>query len=66
MKTGLKLKNDLMEMERLLDCVLAFGKEHALSDDFVWEIRLVLEEVETHIIIYGHEDMADHALLWKI
>jgi len=62
MKTGLKLKNDLMEMDRLLDCVLAFGKENELSDDFVWEIRLVLEEVVTNIISYGYEDKAEHEI----
>jgi len=62
MKTDLKLKNDLIEIERLADCVLSFGKEHGLSDDAVWEIRLVLEEVVTNIISYGYEDGSAHEI----
>jgi anti-sigma regulatory factor (Ser/Thr protein kinase) len=66
MKTGLKLKNDLIEIERLAGCVLAFGEENELSDDIVWEIRLVLEEIVTNIISYGYEDKAEHEIAVSI
>lgn len=62
MKTVIKLKNDLIEIERLAGCVLAFGEENELDDDIVWEIRLVLEEIVTNIISYGYEDMAEHEI----
>ncbi len=62
MQTVLKLKNDLIEIERLADCVLAFGEKNKLNDEIVWEIRLVLEEIVTNIISYGYEDKADHAI----
>ncbi len=62
MKTDLKLKNDLVEIERLAGCVLAFGQENKLAEETVWEIRLVLEEIVTNIISYGYADTADHAI----
>ncbi|MBW2217476.1 MAG: ATP-binding protein [Deltaproteobacteria bacterium] len=66
MKTGLKLKNDLIEIERLAGCVLAFGEENELNDDIVGEIRLVLEEIVTNIISYGYEDKARHEIAVSI
>ncbi len=62
MQIDLKLKNDLVEIERLAGCVLAFGRENKLADDTIWEIRLVLEEIVTNIISYGYADRADHAI----
>jgi len=62
MKTELKLKNDLVEIERLAGRVLSFGREHNLPDELVWEIRLVLEEVVTNIISHGYADRGGHAI----
>lgn len=62
MNIDLKFKNELSEIERLVGCVLAFGEENELTDEIVWEIRLVLEEIVTNIISYGYEDKADHAI----
>jgi len=62
MKTELKLKNDLVEIERLAGQVLSFGREQNLPDELVWEIRLVLEEVVTNIISHGYADRAAHAI----
>ncbi len=62
MRTDITLKNDLIEIERLADRVRDFGRENRLSEDLVWEIRLVLEEIVTNIISYGYEDRADHAI----
>ena len=62
MKTELKLKNDLVEIERLAGRVLSFGREHNLPAELVWEIRLVLEEVVTNIISHGYADRAVHAI----
>ncbi|MDX2512844.1 MAG: ATP-binding protein [Desulfobacterales bacterium] len=62
MRTDITLKNDLIEIERLAGLVRDFGRENRLSEDLVWEIRLVLEEIVTNIISYGYEDRADHAI----
>ena len=66
MQTELKLRNDLTEIERLAGRVLSFGREQALPDELIWEIRLVLEEIVTNIISYGYEDQADHAIAVSI
>lgn len=62
MRTDITLKNDLIEIERLAGHVRDFGRENRLSEDLVWEIRLVLEEILTNIISYGYEDRADHVI----
>jgi len=62
MKTELKIQNDLAEIERLANRIRSFGREHELPDVFVWEIRLVLEEIVTNIISYGYEDQKSHTI----
>lgn len=62
MRTDITIKNDLIEIERLAGRVRNFGRENRLSEDLVWEIRLVLEEIVTNIISYGYEDRAEHAI----
>lgn len=62
MRTDITLKNDLIEIERLAGLVRDFGRENRLSEDLVWEIRLVLEEIVTNIISYGYEDRVGHAI----
>ncbi len=66
MKTVLKLKNDLNEIERLANSVLAFGDENKLKDNIIWEIRLALEEIVTNIISYGYEDKENHIIVVSI
>ncbi len=66
MKTVLRLKNDLNEIERLANSVLAFGDENKLKDNIIWEIRLVLEEIVTNIISYGYEDKENHIIVVSI
>ncbi len=66
MKTVLRLKNDLNEIERLANSVLAFGDENKLKDNIIWEIRLILEEIVTNIISYGYEDKENHIIVVSI
>jgi anti-sigma regulatory factor (Ser/Thr protein kinase) len=63
MQAEIALINDIVEIGRLADRVRAFGREHNLSEELVWEIRLVLEEVVTNIISYGYEDRAEHIIV---
>jgi len=62
MKTRLKLKNELAEIGRLTHFVRSFGREHGLSEHFIRELRLALEEVVANIISYGYEDNAGHEI----
>ncbi len=39
-----------------------FGRENWSSEELVWQIRLVLEEVVTNIISYGYENHTDHTI----
>ena len=63
MRVEITLKNDMAEIGRLAERVLAFGREHDLPEALVWELRLVLEEVVTNIISYGYDDQAGHAIV---
>ncbi|NCO36034.1 MAG: hypothetical protein AUJ92_17545 [Armatimonadetes bacterium CG2_30_59_28] len=56
----LTLKNDLAEIERLNQAVEDFGREHGLSPEVVFAVRLSLEEVVTDILSYAHEDEDEH------
>jgi len=56
------LKNDIAEIKRLADAVLEFGKEANLSKETTGNIRLVLEEIVTNIVLYGCEDNAGHLI----
>jgi len=60
MRIKITLKNNLAEIERMAGWVQDFGRENWPSEELVWQIRLVLEEVVTNIISYGYENQADH------
>ena len=50
------LKNQLSELERLSRFVEAFGAEHGLPDQAVFELTLALDEILTNVISYAYED----------
>lgn len=60
MPYALNLKNDISELARLADSVAVFGREHRLSPETVFDLRLTLEEIFSNIVFYGFEDEADH------
>ena len=57
---SLRLKNRLLELDRLADSVEAFGEAHGLPAKLRFQIRLVLDELLTNIISYGYADEAEH------
>lgn len=57
---SLRLKNRLLELDRLADTVEAFGEAHGLPAKLRFQIRLVLDELLTNIISYGYADEAEH------
>lgn len=54
------LKSDLTELDQLHSMVENFGNVHALEKRTIFETNLVLEEIFTNIISYGHEDNKSH------
>lgn len=56
----MRLKNRLLELDRLADTVESFGEAHGLSAKLRFKIRLVLDELLTNIISYGYVDEVEH------
>lgn len=57
------LKNDLKEIERLLDSVQEWGAAQDLPARLVFDLQLVLDELFTNIVNYGYDDAAEHRVL---
>jgi anti-sigma regulatory factor (Ser/Thr protein kinase) len=56
------LKNDLLEIQRLAQTIVTFGKTFHLSREIVHDLNLVLEEVISNTILYGYEDTNTHQI----
>jgi anti-sigma regulatory factor (Ser/Thr protein kinase) len=54
MTLRLVLRNALPEVERMAESILAWGRDAGLSEAFVGELRLVLEELTENAIRYGY------------
>jgi len=54
------LKSDLTELDRLHSLVESFGNAHDLQKRIIFETNLVLEEIFTNIVSYGHGDKSPH------
>ncbi len=54
------LKNDLDDLDRLHSFVDSFGRVHKLQKKTIFETNLVLEEIFTNIVSYGHGDDSLH------
>lgn len=66
MKKILILKNKHSETRILAKGVMDFGKENNLTEDFVAEVRLALEEMFSNIVSYGFEDDREHEIVMDI
>ena len=57
-----ELKNDLSELERLcLNCE-GIGRSIGVSDKYIFEMNLALDELFTNIISYGFQDQQEHTI----
>ena len=54
------LENDLAQLDQLHDLIKNFGIVHELRKKIIFETNLVLEEIFTNIIAYGHGDKNRH------
>lgn len=55
-QSRLILDNSLTELDRLNEMLEQFNKEWRLSDTFVLQLNLVLEELFTNAVCYGYEN----------
>jgi serine/threonine-protein kinase RsbW len=65
LKREISILNDLKELERLNSFLEETAEEWDLSDDLLFQLNLVTEEVVSNIILYGYKDkqIADYILL---
>lgn len=54
--------NRLQELKRIGDRVEQFGRERRLSEDETSHVHLVLDELVSNIIKYGHDDEREHEI----
>jgi anti-sigma regulatory factor (Ser/Thr protein kinase) len=65
-KMKLVLKNDLSSITKLHEAVSEFGMEHKLSEETVYDVRLVLEEAVVNTIRYGFDDKRLHDITVRL
>lgn len=49
------LRNELAELTRLAEAIEAFGDKAELSPKVVYSLNLVLDELVTNVVSYGHD-----------
>jgi anti-sigma regulatory factor (Ser/Thr protein kinase) len=65
-KISFKLRNSLSELETLCKNLHQFSNQLGLTKKCNCEIDLVLEELFTNIISYGHADKSEHWIKFTI
>lgn len=63
MHHGITLKNDLGEIETMVEAVEGFGQVCHLSIPTIFTMNLVLEEIITNIISYAYVDDEEHDII---
>ncbi len=58
--------NRLQELKRIGDRVEQFGRERGLSDGDTSHVHLVLDELVSNIIKYGHDDRREHEIHLRV
>ncbi len=61
-----EVKADLAELERLREIICSFGRDHDLPDKIVFVLNLVLDELITNSIKYGHLEAGNHLISVRI
>ena len=60
------LESDLTSLDRLHSMVESFGHAHELQKRTIFETNLVLEEIFTNIVTYGHGDNNPHPVHFSL
>ena len=54
------LRNQRSEIGRMFSILEEFCQQNGISDDDLFNIRLVLDEAVINVVMHGYEDMAEH------
>jgi anti-sigma regulatory factor (Ser/Thr protein kinase) len=65
-KNSFKLKSDLSELKTLCQHLNHFGQGYGLSETFMSEINICLDELFTNIVLYGFKDDLEHIIRFNI
>jgi serine/threonine-protein kinase RsbW len=58
----IKISNKLSELDRLNQCLAAFGQRHGFTSKVMHDLNLALEEILINIISYGYTDDREHEI----
>lgn len=65
-KYSFKLKSDLSDLKTLCQHLNHFGQGYGLSETFMSEINICLDELFTNIVLYGFKDDLEHIIRFRI
>ena len=65
-KKSFKLKSDLSELKTLNQHLTHFGQVYGLSETFISEINICLDELFTNIVLYGFKDDLEHIIRFRL
>lgn len=65
-KYSFKLKSDLSDLKTLCQNLNHFGQGYGLSETFMSEINICLDELFTNIVLYGFKDDLEHIIRFRI
>jgi anti-sigma regulatory factor (Ser/Thr protein kinase) len=57
-----ELSNKLTELEKLMGGVTAWCQQHSISEETVYEVNLIVDEVVSNIIRHGFNDDKEHTI----
>ena len=63
---SIKLRNDLLELQRLNQAVTEFTEQQSLASELVFRVNLVLEEIITNVISYAYADESEHEIFVRL
>jgi serine/threonine-protein kinase RsbW len=56
------LRNDRSEIARMFALLEDYCRVNGISEDDMFNVRLVLDEAVINVIVHGYEDAAEHAI----
>jgi len=56
------LRNQRSEIARMFTLLEGFCQSHGISEEDMFNVRLVLDEAVINVIVHGYEDTRDHAI----
>ncbi len=56
------LRNQRSEIARMFSLLEGFCQSHGISEDDMFNVRLVLDEAVINVIVHGYEDTREHAI----